>query len=65
MKNAVDPRQIFRDPTRAQGSIPKLSQGDRRNEDEAVSKGLAPRRGKAFREIFQIVRDHLEQEEHG
>lgn len=30
---------------------------------EAVSKGLAPRRGRAYRDIFQIVREHLEQEE--
>jgi len=30
---------------------------------DAVSRGLAPRRGRAFREIFQIVRDHLEQRE--
>lgn len=29
-----------------------------------VSRGQAPRRGRAYREIFQIVRDHLEQEEH-
>ena len=34
------------------------------SQDE-VSKGLAPRRGRAYREIFQIVRDHLEQQEHG
>lgn len=33
------------------------------SQDE-VSRGQAPRRGRAFREIFQIVRDHLEQEEH-
>jgi len=32
---------------------------------DAVSKGQAPRRGRAYREIFQIVREHLEQEEHG
>jgi ribosome-associated protein len=32
---------------------------------EAVSKGLAPRRGRAYREIFQIVREHLEQQDHG
>jgi ribosome-associated protein len=32
---------------------------------DEVSKGQAPRRGRAFREIFQIVRDQLEQEEHG
>ncbi|HSV78454.1 MAG TPA: ribosome biogenesis factor YjgA, partial [Ramlibacter sp.] len=30
---------------------------------DAVSKGLAPRRGRAYREIFQLVRDHLEQRE--
>jgi len=34
------------------------------SQDE-VSKGQAPRRGRAYREIFQIVREHLEQEEHG
>jgi ribosome-associated protein len=34
------------------------------SQDE-VSKGLVPRRGRAFREIFQIVREQLEQEEHG
>ncbi|HEX7889063.1 MAG TPA: ribosome biogenesis factor YjgA [Ramlibacter sp.] len=34
------------------------------NQDE-VSRGLAPRRGRAFREIFQMVRDHLEEQEHG
>ena len=34
------------------------------SQDE-VSRGLAPRRGRAYREIFQIVRDHLEQQEHG
>jgi ribosome-associated protein len=32
---------------------------------DEVSKGLVPRRGRAFREIFQIVREQLEQEEHG
>ena len=32
---------------------------------DEVSKGQAPRRGRAFREIFQIVRDQLEQEEDG
>jgi ribosome-associated protein len=31
---------------------------------DAVSKGLAPRRGRAFREIFQLVREHLEQQDH-
>lgn len=34
------------------------------SQDE-VSRGQAPRRGRAYREIFQLVRDHLEQEEHG
>ena len=32
---------------------------------DEVSRGLAPRRGRAFREIFQLVRDTLEQQEHG
>lgn len=32
---------------------------------DEVSRGLAPRRGRAYREIFQLVREHLEQEEHG
>ena len=32
------------------------------SQDE-VSRGLAPRRGRAFREIFQLVRDQLEEEE--
>jgi ribosome-associated protein len=34
------------------------------SQDE-VSKGQAPRRGRAYREIFQIVREQLEQEDHG
>jgi ribosome-associated protein len=32
---------------------------------DEVSRGLAPRRGRAFREIFQIVRDQLDEQEHG
>jgi ribosome-associated protein len=32
---------------------------------DEVSKGQAPRRSRAYREIFQIVREQLEQEEHG
>jgi ribosome-associated protein len=32
---------------------------------DEVSRGLAPRRGRAFREIFQMVRDQLDEEEHG
>jgi ribosome-associated protein len=31
---------------------------------DEVSKGQAPRRGRAYREIFQLVREQLEQEEH-
>jgi ribosome-associated protein len=31
---------------------------------DEVSRGEAPRRGRSYREIFQIVRDHLEQEDH-
>ncbi|MFI4926765.1 MAG: ribosome biogenesis factor YjgA [Burkholderiales bacterium] len=34
------------------------------SQDE-VSRGLAPRRGRAFREIFQLVREQLDEEEHG
>jgi ribosome-associated protein len=30
---------------------------------DEISKGLAPRRGRAFREIFQLVREQLESEE--
>jgi ribosome-associated protein len=37
---------------------------DRQPDAESVSKGLAPRRGRAFREIFQLVRERLQQEEH-
>lgn len=32
---------------------------------DEISRGQAPRRGRAYREIFQLVREHLEQEEHG
>ncbi|GAB3646482.1 hypothetical protein GCM10028813_06750 [Ramlibacter alkalitolerans] len=32
---------------------------------DEVSKGQAPRRGRAYREIFQMVREQLEQEDHG
>ena len=32
---------------------------------DQVSRGLAPRRGRAWREIFQIVREQMEQEENG
>jgi ribosome-associated protein len=32
---------------------------------DEVSRGEAPRRGRAFRDIFVLVREQLEQEEHG
>lgn len=32
---------------------------------DEVSRGLVPRKGRAFREIFQVVREHLDEEEHG
>lgn len=32
---------------------------------DEVSRGLAPRKGRAFREIFQLVRERLDEEEHG
>ena len=35
---------------------------DAQPDQEAVSKGLAPRRGRAYREIFQIVREQLDHE---
>jgi ribosome-associated protein len=31
---------------------------------DEVSRGLVPRRGRAYREIFQIVREHLEEQDH-
>jgi ribosome-associated protein len=31
-------------------------------DQDAISKGLAPRRGRAYREIFQLVREQLEHE---
>jgi ribosome-associated protein len=31
---------------------------------DEVSKGLAPRRGRSFREIFQLVREHLDEAAH-
>jgi ribosome-associated protein len=32
---------------------------------DEVARGQAPRRGRAYREIFQLVREQLDQEEHG
>jgi ribosome-associated protein len=31
-------------------------------DQDAVSKGLAPRRGRAYREIFQLVRQHMDED---
>jgi ribosome-associated protein len=31
---------------------------------DEISRGLVPRKGRAYREIFQLVREHLEEEEH-
>jgi ribosome-associated protein len=35
---------------------------DHPDDQDAISKGLAPRHGRAFREIFQIVKEQLDQE---
>jgi len=31
---------------------------------DEISRGQAPRRGRAYREIFQLVREHLEEQDH-
>lgn len=36
---------------------------DAQPDQDAISKGLAPRRGRAFRDVFQIVRDALDRED--
>jgi len=36
---------------------------DGQPDQDAISKGLAPRRGRAYREIFQLVRDAQDQDE--
>ena len=46
-------------------ALVRLARKDGAPSQDEVSKGEAPRRGRAYREIFQIVRDHLEQQEHG
>jgi ribosome-associated protein len=33
---------------------------DHTTDQDAISKGLAPRKGRAYREIFQMVREQLE-----
>jgi ribosome-associated protein len=36
---------------------------DSQPDQDAISKGLAPRKGRAYREIFQIVREQLEEQD--
>ena len=38
---------------------------DEQPDQDAISKGLAPRHGRAFRDLFQLVRDQLTQAEAG
>lgn len=44
-------------------ALVRQARKDGQPDQDAMSKGLAPRRGRAYREIFQIVRDALQQEE--
>ena len=46
-------------------ALVRQARKDAQPDQDAVSRGLAPRKGRAFREIFQIVRDALEEEKHG
>jgi ribosome-associated protein len=46
-------------------ALVRQARKDAQPDQDAISKGLAPRRSRAYREIFQIVRDQLEQEDHG
>ena len=46
-------------------SLIRQARKDSAPTQDEISRGLVPRKGRAFREIFQIVRDRLEQEEHG
>jgi len=46
-------------------ALVRQARKDGQPDQDALSKGLAPRRGRAYREIFQIVRDQLEEEDHG
>jgi len=46
-------------------SLIRQARKDSAPSQDEISRGLVPRKGRAFREIFQIVRDRLEQEEHG
>jgi ribosome-associated protein len=40
-------------------ALVRQARKDTPQDQDAVSKGLAPRHGRAFREIFQLVRQHL------
>ena len=46
-------------------SLIRQARKDSAPTQDEISRGLVPRKGRAFREIFQIVRDTLDQEEHG
>lgn len=46
-------------------ALVRQARKDAQPDQDAISKGLAPRRSRAYREIFQIVREQLEQEDHG
>jgi ribosome-associated protein len=44
-------------------ALVRQARKDAQPDQDSISKGLAPRRSRAYREIFQIVRDQLEQED--
>lgn len=46
-------------------ALVRQARKDAQPDQDAISRGLAPRRSRAYREIFQIVREQLEQEDHG
>jgi len=46
-------------------SLIRQARKDSAPTQDEISRGLVPRKGRAFREIFQIVRDTLDQKEHG
>jgi ribosome-associated protein len=45
-------------------ALVRQARKDGQPDQDSISRGEAPRRGRAYREIFQLVRDSLEQEEH-
>jgi ribosome-associated protein len=45
-------------------ALVRQARKDGQPDQDSISRGEAPRRGRAYREIFQLVRDTLEQEEH-